>query len=206
MDKSGNICGKKGRYNSEKYSRNTNHKFAKKFEYMQFMHNDGSKKHYIPMKEYLSNLYKGHPFEGHLNLIYDAGSVYSNQANQLRKTVDIVKRHYEKFTQQEKLDFQEMILFLGNLSLKTLRFNQIYVSVLGDYLMKGKLPPTEITKEFEELGQEIRNVNPQRDFHALISIIEKYEIPRRRKNWKMSYEKQKNWPLGSTHIRKGIKG
>jgi hypothetical protein len=43
-------------------------------------------------------------------------------------------------------------------------------------------------------------------FLPLINIFSKYEVPRRNKKWKIAHDKQKNWPLGSTHIRKGVMG
>jgi hypothetical protein len=207
VDKSGNSCRKLGRYNSTITAWNTRHQFARKKQYVQFMHNDCSKKHYIPLKTYASEKYRGHFFEKELNIWNELASTHEDMGTLWKKAAEnIIGRHHEKFTDSEKIDLQNMFLALDDISKKHLESLMLQKLINVDYLMKGKIPPDEITDRLKQISRDLGNINQIQIFLPLINIFSKYEVPRRNKKWKIANDKQKNWPLGSTHIRKGVMG
>lgn len=206
-DKSGKVCGKSGRFNSDITSWNRDQKFAKRTEYKQFMHNDGSKKHYIPMKLYNSVLFKDHPLKDILELTTDLGTSHKHLSISIKKLAEnTIKRHYDKFDDSEKLEIQKAILSMKDLADKQMKFAKLTRIIYLDHILKGKKPPHNITNELEQIGKYFQNLDVIKMNWPFIKVIEKYDFPRRKEKWKASYEKQKNWPLDSKHIRKGIMG
>ena len=207
--KSGNLCAKLGRYSSEIIASDTKQKFAKKFTYKQFIHNDASKKHYIPINNYNSDKYKGHVFEGSLHMMADFATLCEREARSLRKMAErLIKPYDDKFTKKEKEVVQNYVTLKNEEMTSRFRYAFLTKTVHTDFIMKDKTPPDHIMLELDNELQKLQETTilTRNALLPLIHLYIKYDFPRRRKKWQLSYEKQRNWPYGTTHIRKGIMG
>jgi hypothetical protein len=159
------------------------------------------------MKLYYSILFKDHPFKNVLELMTELGSIHHNLSLSIQKLAEnTIKRHYNKFDDIEKLDIQNAILSMNYLADKQMEFVGLIRTLYFDYVRKGEKPPAKITHELQQIGKYIQNLDVIKMNLPFIKVIEKYDIPRRKEKWRRSYQKQKNWPLDSKHIRRGIMG
>lgn len=211
VDKFGNLCGKLGRYNSTITVRNTRQKFAGKNQYIQFMHNDGSKKHNVSYIDYELMKFADDKFRG-LKIFVKLMSEVNLEL--YRRTW---KLHYElnkyemNFTEKEKKVRVREFEIYSTCQVLMMKYLK-YWEEGSRYAIEKKVVPKKL----------ISNLDAIRDYFISLSdlisegytpivkpvqrLYEKYVVPDIKKKQKISNKRQKNWPLESKRIRSGIMG
>lgn len=211
VDKSGNLCGKQGRYNSTINVRNTRQKFASKNEYVQFMHNDGSKKHYVSYTDYELMEFGNDKFR-RLKIFVKLMSEVNLELN--RRTW---KLHYEinkyetNFTEKERKVREREFEIYSTCQVLMMKYLK-YWEEGSKYTMEKKVVPKKLISNLDAIREYFISLSDLiSEGHTPIvkpvqRIYEKYVVPDIKKKQKISNKRQKNWPIESKHIRSGIMG
>jgi hypothetical protein len=208
---SGIVCGKMCRYGSKYSAGNSKRKLAQKTEYVEALHNDGSKKHNVRYKDYLSYKNKGHLFENFLNKMAVIEEVTNRLSHKFEKIADFVEPHYHKFTEEEKKDLEAGIIFYKEI-FETVAMFPVMVTTMFNYITKeGKPPPAEIisligntNKDMTKLMETILELQDNKiDPLAapLTNVYEKYIFPERKKVRKNNQlENSTRWGIPRSRI------
>jgi hypothetical protein len=200
------VCGKQGRYGAKHTVWNTKHKLAAKSEYIEFLHNDGSR-HYIKYKDYLLNKSRGHIFEQEINRMHELSHESGKSGHLMLKLSEILKRHQHQFTDQEITNLKAGVNFYGTV-MNLLTKSAILTREACNYIIKeGKKPPAEITEQVTQITKILQDYNMARMHgaddpfvNAIIEIYNKYEVPYRKETKRLINQKQKQYPLKSSKV------
>lgn len=211
VNKSGIACKKLGRYNSVIMAWNKQQKFANKNQYIQFLHNDGSKKHYVRFSDY--EFMEWNTDEYRLVRIFVR--LMRDVCNDLYRLT--WKLHVELNNYQGELTQGE----------KKIRRREFEIWLKSQFLMQRFLiywvEGANCVKENKKVPEKIRlNLKVIRDYFLWLSdqisdgktpipkpierLYVKYVLPDIKKKREVVNQRQKNWPLDSKHIRNGIMG
>ena len=200
------VCGKQGRYGVKHIAWNRSHKLAKKREYMEFLHNDGSR-HYINYKDYLLIKSRGHIFEQEINSMNELSQEWGECRRLMLKMSEILKRHQHQFTDQEIANLKAGVYFYS-VVVSLVTKSTILLREAYSYIIKeGKEPPAQITEQITEITKILEDYNSARVqgaddpfVNALIELHNKYEVPYRKQIKRLINDKQKQYPLKSKKI------
>ncbi|MGE5684880.1 MAG: hypothetical protein ACM3ZS_07030, partial [Nitrososphaerota archaeon] len=120
-----------------------------------------------------------------------------------------LNNYEEKFTKEEKIDRRKEFEVYYRSQFLMQKF-LVYWIEGANYLVANKPIPKTITSNltairdyFISLSDAISNGHTPL-MNPVIRMYERYVLPDIKKKQKISNSRQKNWPLESPHVRKGI--